>query len=80
MLRAPNHLGEVILAIPALRHAVAAESRTSGERPAIQVVRWLVPVLEMAALDAELIPLDDRRAILGAAPTVRSVRPVGVPG
>jgi heptosyltransferase II len=39
IIRAPNHLGDLVMALPALGAAVGAD---------IQVVRWLVPILEMA--------------------------------
>jgi heptosyltransferase-2 len=48
VVRAPNHLGDVVLALPALQ---------SGNHD-VMVVRPLVPVLEMAGLAGEILPLD----------------------
>ncbi|MEP6474779.1 MAG: glycosyltransferase family 9 protein [Gemmatimonadota bacterium] len=49
VVRAPNHLGDLVLALPALQRA----------RPdAIVVRRPLLPLLEMARLPGQLIPLD----------------------
>ena len=67
VVRAPNHLGEVILALPALRRGVEGEREIGAPRPVVQVVRWLTPILEMSDLAADILPLGDRHAILGAA-------------
>lgn len=72
VVRAPNHLGEVILALPALRRAAAREKERGARPPVVQVVSWLVPVLRMAELGAEILPLEDRRAIMGAASSLRA--------
>ncbi len=66
VIRAPNHLGELILALPALRHAASVEAR-AGRRMWVQVATWLTPILEMADLDVDILPLDDRRAVRQAA-------------
>jgi lipopolysaccharide heptosyltransferase II len=66
IVRAPNHLGELVLALPALAHAARAEA-VAGRRLWIQLVAWLEPVLEMAGIDAEVLLLDDRRAVFRAA-------------
>ncbi len=66
MIRAPNHLGELILALPALRHAASVEAR-AGRQMWVQVAAWLTPILELADLDADILPLDDRRAVRQAA-------------
>jgi heptosyltransferase-2 len=49
VVRAPNHLGDLVMALPALELAGAG---------AIVVRRPLVPLLEMARLPGRLIPLD----------------------
>ncbi|MDP2956605.1 MAG: glycosyltransferase family 9 protein [Longimicrobiales bacterium] len=48
VVRAPNHLGDVVTALPAL---VADGSD-------VMVRRWLAPLLEMAALPGQVHPLD----------------------
>ncbi len=74
-IRAPNHLGELLLALPALEAASARERRETGTAPVVQVVSWLVPLLAMADLDARVLPLSDRRDIAAAA---RELRGYGV--
>lgn len=49
VVRAPNHLGDVVMALPALRAAGEAD---------VVVVRWLAPLVEMAALPGRVLPLD----------------------
>jgi heptosyltransferase-2 len=49
VVRAPNHLGDLVMALPALQLAGAG---------AIVIRRPLVPLLEMARLPGRLIPLD----------------------
>ncbi len=66
VIRAPNHLGELILALPALRHAASVEAR-AGRQMWVQVAAWLTPILELADLDADILALDDRRAVRQAA-------------
>jgi lipopolysaccharide heptosyltransferase II len=58
IVRAPNHLGDLVLALPAL--ALAGEAD-------VQVVRFLAPLLRMARLRGEVLPLDR-----GARGTVRA--------
>jgi heptosyltransferase-2 len=70
VVRAPNHLGELILALPALEHAAALEAAVD-RRAWVQLVTGLCPVLELAGLDVNVLPLDDRRAVLRAALRVR---------
>ncbi len=48
VIRAPNHLGDVIMALPAM---VADGSD-------VVVRRWLAPLLEMAGLPARILPFD----------------------
>ncbi|MCL7958060.1 MAG: lipopolysaccharide heptosyltransferase II [marine benthic group bacterium] len=74
-IRAPNHLGELLLALPALQAACEKERRETGTAPVVQVVSWLVPLVAMADLDARLLPLSDRRDIAAAA---RELRTYGV--
>lgn len=64
VIRAPNHLGDLVLALPALREAAA---------DAIVVRRPLLPLLEMAGLTSTLIPLDrGARPLLATAAALRS--------
>ncbi|MBT8477291.1 MAG: hypothetical protein KJO06_00135, partial [Gemmatimonadetes bacterium] len=70
VVRAPNHLGELILALPALHH-VAATERQAGRRPWVQFVAGLEPILDMAGLDVDRLPIEDRRAVVAGARQVR---------
>jgi ADP-heptose:LPS heptosyltransferase len=66
--RAPDHLDEVILAIPALRRL--SERRAE---PGVDIwcgIRW-TPVLEMAGLPAAIIPFRRRRAVWKTADWLR---------
>jgi lipopolysaccharide heptosyltransferase II len=74
VIRAPNHLGELILALPALSHAAAVENE-AGRRLRVQLVAGLEPILEMAGLEVELLPLRDRRDVRAGA---RQIRESGV--
>jgi heptosyltransferase-2 len=74
VIRAPNHLGELILAQPALSHAAAVENE-AGRRLRVQLVAGLEPILDMAGLDVERLPLRDRRDIRAGA---RQIRESGV--
>ena len=49
IVRAPNHLGDLVMALPALRAAGDAD---------VQLVRGLLPIAEMANLTGEVLPLD----------------------
>jgi heptosyltransferase-2 len=63
IVRAPNHLGDLVMSLPALHQADAA---------AIVVPRGLAPLLAMAELDAAAIPLDrGTRGLIRAAARVR---------
>jgi heptosyltransferase-2 len=62
ILRAPNHLGDVVAALPAL----------AADGSDIMVVRALVPLLEMARVPGEVIPLD--RGARGFARAVGQLR------
>ncbi len=60
IIRAPNHLGDLVMAVPALERAGAAD---------VQVVRFLAPLLRMARLSRAVLALDR-----GAAGFRRAVR------
>lgn len=77
VLRAPNHLGELVLALPALRRVVAREAEAERPEPLLQVVAWLVPVVEMAELAVETVALRNRRAVWREARRLRAA--AGVP-
>lgn len=62
IVRAPNHLGDVVAALPAL---VADGSD-------VMVVRWLAPLLEMAGVRGAVLPLE--RGARGFGRAVRELR------
>jgi len=62
VIRAPNHLGDVIMALPAL-----AEDGSD-----VVVRRWLSPVLDMAGLPGRILPFD--RGLAGWRRVVRMLR------
>ena len=70
VVRAPNHLGELILALPALSHAASVENE-AGRRLRVQLVAGLEPILDMAGLDVERLPLRDRRDVRAGARQIR---------
>ena len=70
VVRAPNHLGELILALPALHHAAAVE-RQAGRGLFVQYMAGLEPILDMAGLDVEKLSLRDRRAIRAGGRQIR---------
>lgn len=75
VIRAPNHLGELVLALPAIERA--AELWT--ERPLVQVPAHLGPVLAMAGPEVEPLPMEGRHRLLSAAVDLRARSPeVGV--
>jgi heptosyltransferase-2 len=63
IVRAPNHLGDLVMALPALHAAGGAD---------VMVVRGLLPIAEMAGLTGGLVPLDRSRG--GFWRAVRAVR------
>jgi len=65
VVRAPNHLGDVVMALPALRRA----------RADVVVLRWLAPILELASLGVQVIPFD--RGWVGWRTAVRRLRRTG---
>ena len=73
VVRAPNHLGEVLLSIPALSRAIELERSRGAPEPVIQVVEWLEPIVKMAGLEAEVVGLLDRHAVWGAAQRLRGL-------
>lgn len=48
VIRAPNHLGDVVMALPAL----------AADGADVVVRRWLAPLLEMAGLPGRVLPFD----------------------
>jgi len=73
VIRAPNHLGELILALPALQASSVRERVEHGTAPIVQVVAGLVPLLALAGLDARVLALSDRRDIRAAAAELRGL-------
>ncbi|MFQ5530739.1 MAG: hypothetical protein ACE5FP_10400, partial [Gemmatimonadota bacterium] len=67
VLRAPNHLGELILSLPALQRSAVDETAAGRAPPLVQVVSWLAPVLRWVVPAAEVLPLANRRAFRRAA-------------
>jgi heptosyltransferase II len=66
VIRAPNHLGDFILALPAL---AAVPDAT------VLIARWLVPLAELLPRSAPVIPFDrGRTGMIGAARTLRRRR------
>lgn len=72
VLRAPNHLGELILSLPALQRSAVDETAAGRAPPLVQVVSWLAPVLRWVVPAAEVLPLANRRAFRRAAREIRS--------
>ncbi|MGD8496777.1 MAG: glycosyltransferase family 9 protein [Gemmatimonadales bacterium] len=71
VVRAPNHLGETVLALPALRR-LADRAREAGDPPPLVLApAWLRPVLALADLRVEIVPLPGRRALVRGALAVR---------
>lgn len=71
VIRAPNHLGELVLALPALE----AAARRWPTPPVVQVVEELVPVVRMSGADVEVLRLRDRHRVVRAAAELRRRRP-----
>ncbi|MGD2045256.1 MAG: glycosyltransferase family 9 protein [Gemmatimonadota bacterium] len=65
IVRAPNHLGDLVLALPALAAAGAD----------VMVLRSLTPILEMAGVRGDVLPLD--RGPAGFVAAVRALRRKG---
>jgi len=62
IIRAPNHLGDVVAALP----AIAADGAD------VLVVRWLAPLVELADVPGEVLPFD--RGLTGFGKVVRELR------
>ncbi len=71
VIRAPNHLGELVLSLPALRRAASDERAAGRVAPFVQVVSWLAPLLTWAVPELDVLPLDDRHAFLRASRALR---------
>ncbi|MDT8436862.1 MAG: glycosyltransferase family 9 protein [Gemmatimonadota bacterium] len=70
-VRAPNHLGELVLALPALAALARRARREDGATVLLQLPASLVPLIGLAGLDADLLPLTGRRRLLRAAGDLR---------
>jgi heptosyltransferase II len=66
IIRVPNHLGDLVMALPALEAAPGAT---------LLVTRWLLPLAELLERDAPVIPLD--RGVQGMMAAARAVRAAG---
>lgn len=71
VVRTPNHLGELILALPALGRVAWREAEAGRPAPLVQVPAWLAPVLGLAVLPIEPVPLAGRRAVVRGARELR---------
>lgn len=66
IIRAPNHLGDLVMALPALERAGTAD---------VLLVRGLVPLLAMSGVQGEVLPLDrGLRGLVRAAGQLRNRR------
>ena len=63
VIRAPNHLGDLVMALPAIESLQPAD---------VLVARWLVPVLELAELPGAIVAFD--RGTAGMLATARELR------
>ena len=70
VVRAPNHLGELILALPALHHSASVEGQ-AGRRLFVQFMAGLEPILDMAGLDVEKLRIRDRRGVRAGGRQIR---------
>ncbi|HSM09765.1 MAG TPA: glycosyltransferase family 9 protein [Gemmatimonadota bacterium] len=71
VIRTPNHLGELVLALPALGRAARREAEGGRPAPLVQVPNWLVPVLALTELPIEPVTLAGRRAVVRSARDLR---------
>jgi len=71
VVRTPNHLGELVLALPALGRAARRETEAGRPPPLVQVPTWLVSVLGLADLRIEPVALVNRRAVVRGARDLR---------
>ncbi len=72
VVRAPNHLGELVLSFPALESVVAEERLAGRPTPLVHLVSWLVPVLQLAIPELDVLQLDNRHAYRRAARSLRA--------
>lgn len=72
VVRAPNHLGELILALPALDRAAALAREMDAGRLLVQIVSRLAPLIRMAGLDADVLEMRSRRAVVREASALRA--------
>lgn len=71
VVRAPNHLGELILSLPALQRIAAQEAASGCPPPLVQIATWLAPLLRWAVPEVAVLPLDDRHAFRRAGRAIR---------
>lgn len=71
VIRGPNHLGELVLALPALRRA----GRRWRERPLVQLPLRLAPVVAMSGAAVDVLPMEGRHRFLRNARSVRARSP-----
>lgn len=71
LIRAPNHLGELVMALPALERA----AELWREPPLVQLPARLEAVLGMSGAAAEVLPMAGRHRFVAAARAVRARSP-----
>lgn len=71
VVRTPNHLGELVLALPALGRAARCEAEAGRPAPLVQVPKWLASVPGLADLPIEPVTLAGRRAVVRGARDLR---------
>lgn len=71
VVRAPNHLGELVLALPALERAGDLWPR----RPLVQLPAGLAPLLQLSGAEVEPLPMESRHRLLREALALRRRRP-----
>ncbi len=71
VVRAPNHLGELVLSVPALQRVTDAERLAGRPTPLVHIVSWLVPILHLAVPELDVLPLENRHAFRRAARALR---------
>ena len=70
-MRAPNHLGELVLSLPALQRIAAQETAAGCAPPLVQIVTWLAPLLRWTVPGVAVLPLDNRHAFRRAGRAIR---------
>ncbi len=63
IIRTPNHLGDVIMALPAIEALQPAD---------VMLPTWIAPVIDLAGIPGEAVPFERGRA--GMLPAVRALR------